>query len=311
MQGVPPIASRPRHARDRLLVAAAAILAGSVAVLAAADILGLVDLFETSRPAGFRIASGFEVTFSLILIPAFAVSRLAFLSHAERRARLLEIGATLAAFGAGIGLIGAAVAAGVSIAHHYPGTYTTGLCFVVAANFVTVFAALAASSGFSAAARPVPDALLRDARLMWAALGLAVSYGLVAISQVSFVRLYSDAGASAAFTAGSEIAIVGGAVALGAGVFGALGFGASQRGQRRGIADWVSRRDRVLGVALTAFAVAFLLVGLGMIFQASTGARNGFDSTRVALLWLVAAASIGNATASVCAAVGFSRSRRS
>ena len=95
VQAVPPIAPRPRHSRDIRLGAAAAILAGSVAVLAAADILGLVDLFDTNWPAGFRIASGCKVMFDLILIPAFTLSSVAFLSQAERRARRLEIGATL------------------------------------------------------------------------------------------------------------------------------------------------------------------------------------------------------------------------
>ena len=143
-----------------LLGAAAAILAGSVAVLAAADILGLVDLFDTNWPAGFRIASGCKVMFDLILIPAFTLSSVAFLSQAERRARRLEIGALLAASGAVVGLIGAALAAAVSIAHHYSGTYIAGLCFEVAGTFVTMFAALAASSGFSKAAGAAPNSLI-------------------------------------------------------------------------------------------------------------------------------------------------------
>ena len=103
---------------------------------------------------------------------------------------------------------------------------------------------------------------------------------------------------------------LGGALAIGAGAIGAVGFRGSQRRQRQGIADWVSCRDSVLGLAITAFTMAFLLSGIGTFWQASTGAQNGFDSTRIALVWLAGAALIGNAIASVCAADGFSRSRR-
>ena len=293
-----------------LLGAAVAILAGSVAVLAAADILGLVDLFDTNWPTGFRIASGCKVMFDLILIPAFTLSSVAFLSQAGRRARRLEIGALLAASGAVVGLIGAALAAAVSIAHHYSGTYTAGLCFDVAGTFVTMFAALAASSGFSKAAGAAPSSLSRDSRLVWAAVGLAGTYGFATISQVVVLRYYSDHGATASFTTGAVIAIAGGALAIGAGAIGAVGFRGSQQRQRQGIADWVSRRDSVLGVATAAFTLAFLLMGIGTFWQASTGAQNGFDSTRIALVWLAGAALIGNAIASVCAADGFSRSRR-
>ncbi|MGA8745231.1 MAG: hypothetical protein WB507_05155 [Solirubrobacterales bacterium] len=310
VQALPPIASKPRHSRDIRLGAAAAILAGSVAVLAAADLLYFVDLLEGNLPLGFRIASGCRVIFDLILIPVFALGSVAFLSRPERRARRLGFGAILAASGAIVGLIGAGLAAGVTIAHHYPSTSSAGLCFEAAGSFCTVLAALAAFSGFSKAAGTAANALGRDSRLVWAAVGLAGAYGFVTISQVFFLRYYSEHGASASLTTGIDIAIAGSALAIGAGAIGAVGFHGSDRRQRQGIADWVSPRDGVLGVAMTAFAMASLLMGLGTFWQTSTGGQNGFDSTQIALGWLSGASLIGNAVASVCASDGFARSRR-
>jgi hypothetical protein len=294
-----------RHQRDLLLGWAAGTLAGSVAVLAIADIFGLVESFQTHQFLGFQIAAGCKLTLDLALIPAFALSSAAFRSQAKRRARKLEVGATFAAAGATVGLVGGAVATATSIAHQFPDVYIAILGWMVAASFVLVLAALSASSAFSIANRPAAGALsLRDRRLAWASIGLAGSYALAMVGQLFLISYSSDHAASGGFIAGVSVAAAGGAFAAGAGSIGAVAFYNSQRPQRQ---TWIGRlppRDALLGLATAIFAVAFLLMGLGLILEATAG--RGFDSTRIALLWLAGVSSFGNAVASVCAAVGFS-----
>jgi hypothetical protein len=60
-------------------------------------------------------------------------------------------------------------------------------------------------------------------------------------------------------------------------------------------------------LATAVFAVAFLLMGLGAIFQ--SGAGREVDPRNIALLLLTGVSAFGNAVASIRAAVGFSRSR--
>jgi hypothetical protein len=305
MAALSAIAETRWHRRDLLLGWAARTLAGSVAVLAVADILGLVESFQTHQLLGFRIAAGFKLTLDLALIPAFALSSAAFRSQAKRRARKLEVGATLAAAGATVGLVGGAVATATSIAHQFPDAYIAILAWTVAASFVLVLAALAASSAFSIANRPAANALsMRDRRLAWASIGLAGSYALAMGGQLFLVSYSSDHAASGGFIAGVSVVAAGGAFAAGAGSIGAVAFYNSQRPQRQ---TWIGRlppRDALLGLATAVFAMAFLLMGFGVILQATAG--RGLDSTRIVLLWLTGVSSFGNAIASAFAAVGFS-----
>ena len=284
-----------------------AILAASVLVLAAADVLGLTDLIHTGQPTGFRIAQGCSVVFDLILVSAFVLSSAAFLSEAEHRSRRLEVGATLAAVGVSFGLISAAIATATSIDHHYPSSYITSGSFVVAARFTTVFAALAASRGFSSTTGSAHDAIRRESWLGWAAGGLAASYGLAMLSLVFSAQYLSKAGITSSYTTGVDIAIFGYALALLAGAIAAFGFRGSRRRQHEGVANWISRRDGVLGLATGTFALAFLLIGIASLLEATAGPDNGFNSTNIAIQWLVVAFALGNAIASACASFGFSR----
>ncbi len=307
MQASPPSPPQPHRSRDRLLGVSAAILAASVLVLAAADVLGLTDLIDAGQPMGFRIAQGCSVIFDLVLVSAFGLSSAAFLSRAEHRSKRLEVGATLAALGVSFGLISAAIATATSINHHFPNSYVTSGSFVVAARFATVFAALAASGGFSATASST-DAIRRESWLGWAAGGLAVSYGLAMLSQVFIARYLHEAGATSSYRTGVDVTIFGYAIALLAGAIAAFGFRGSRRRQHERVAKWLSRRDGVLGLATGVFALAFLLMGIGVLLEVAAAPDNGFNSTKIAVLWLVVAFALGNAIASACAAFGFSRS---
>jgi hypothetical protein len=297
-----------QYSRDRLLGVSAAILTASVLVLAAADVLGLTYLIHAGQPTGFRIAQGCSVVFDLILVSAFGLSSAAFLTRAEHRSRRLEVGATLAALSASVGLISAAIATATSINHHYPNSYITSGSFVVAARFATVFAGLAASRAFSATASSTPDAVRRESWLGWAAGGLAVPYGLVMLSQVFIADYLREAGATSSYTTGVHVAIFGYGLALLAGAVAAFGFRGSRRRQHEGVGNWLSQRDGVLGLATGVFALAFLSMGIASLLEVAAGPDNGFNSTKIAVLWLVVAFALGNAIASACAAFGFSRS---
>jgi hypothetical protein len=299
---------QPRRSRDLLLGASAALLAASVLILAAADFLGLVDLIHSGQPSGFRIASAGSLVFDLILASAFGLSCGAFLSRAERRSRRLEVGATLAALGVSVGLISAVFATATSINHDYPSSYITSGSLVAAARFATVFAALAASRGFSETAGSAPDAVGRESWLGWAAGGLAVSYGLAMFSQVFIAHYLREAGATSSYRTGVDVAIFGYAIALLAGAIAAFGFRGSRRRQHERVAKWLSRRDGVLGLATGVFGLAFLLMGIGVLLEVAAAPDNGFNSTKIAVLWLAVAFALGNAIASACAAFGFSRS---
>jgi len=204
----------PRRSRDRLLGDSAAILAASSLVLAVADFLGLMDLIHTGQPSGFRIASGCWVASDLILVFAFSIGNAAFLSRLERRSRRLEVGATLAALGAGVGLVGAAIAAAASVNHGYPGSYITSVGLRAAGGFAVVFAALAVARGFSATVGSAPDAITRESWLGWAAGGFAASYGFAMLSQVFMAHYLHAAGMTSAYTTGVDGAILGSAIAL-------------------------------------------------------------------------------------------------
>jgi hypothetical protein len=290
------------------LGASAAILAVSVLALAGADVLNLKDAIHTGQPTGFRIAQGCSVVFDLVLVSAFGLSSGAFLSRAEHRSRRLEVGATLAALGGTVGLISAAIATATSINHHYLNSYITSGSFVVAARFATVFAALAASRGFSATASSTPDAVRRESWLGWAAGGLAVSYGLAMLSQVFIAPYLREAGATSSYRTGVDVMIFGYAIALLAGAIAAFGFRGSRRRQHERVAKWLSRRDGVLGLATGAFALAFLLTGIGVLLETAAAPDNGFNSTKIAVLWLAVAFALGHTIASACASFGFSRS---
>jgi MFS family permease len=308
-QQAPTVAPLQSHrSRDQLLGAAAALLAASVLVQTAADVLTLTDLIHTGQPVGFRIASGFGIVLDLIFVSAFGLSSTAFLSRAERRSRRLAVGATLAALGATAGLIGAALAAVTSLNHGYPSSYTTSICFVVASYFVAVLAALSAARAFSATTGSAPDPVRRECWLGWAASGLAASYGFTTLRQVFVADYFRAADASSSFTTGMDLAIFGGAVALVAGAIAAFGLRGSRRHQGEGATDWLSRRDGRLGLATGAFALASLLVGIAAVLMATSAPGNGFNSTRIAVLWLGGAAWLGTAVASACAAFGFSSS---
>ena len=208
-------------------------------------------------------------------------------------------------------MISVAIATATSINHHYPHSYITSGSFVVAARFATVFAALAASRGFSATASSTPDAIRRESWLGWAAGGLAVSYGLAMLSQVFIAHYLREAGATSSYRTGVDVAIFGYAIALLAGAIAAFGFRGSRRRQHERVAKWLSRRDGVLGLATGVFALAFLLMGIGVLLEVAAAPDNGFNSTKIAVLWLAVAFALGNAIASACAAFGFSSSSSS
>ena len=65
------------------------------------------------------------------------------------------------------------------------------------------------------------------------------------------------------------------------------------------------------GSATGVFALAFLLMGIGVLLEVAAAPDNGFNSTKIAVLWLAVAFALGNAIASACAAFGFSSSSSS
>jgi hypothetical protein len=286
-----------------LLGWAGGTLAISAGLLAIADILGLVDSFEANQISGFRIAAACKILLDFALVPAFAVSWSAFLSHGEERARRLEVAATLAAAGATFGVVGAVIATGAGIAHELPETYIASLGAVVAARFISVFAALSASSAFSKV-RPLSDSALtkRDQRLTWASGGLACSYVLAMISQLFLISYASARGASGGFVVGVSVEAFGAAIAAGAGLVGGITFYSCRQLQRRG-QDGVPQRDARLGVATAVFTLAFLLMSLGVVLQAV--AERGLDARITVLFLLTGVSLLGNAIASAFATAGF------
>ena len=177
-----------------------------------------------------------------------------------------------------------------------------------------MFTALAVSKAFSAASNPGPGVLAqRDRRLRWASIGLASSYALTIFDQFAYISFYSRYGLTDAFGFSILLAIIGGTIALAGAAIGSIAFSRSHRRQRQGRIDWRSKRDAMLAVAAATFAVGFLFIGLGEIRGATVGhvTTRGYalDSTNIAGLWLDGIASLGIAAASVCARIGFSRSR--
>ncbi len=128
------------------------------------------------------------------------------------------------------------------------------------------------------------------------------------LSQVFIAHYLRDAGVTSSYLTGLDVAICGYPIALLAGATAAFGFRGSRRRQHEGVANWLSRRDGVLGLATGVFALAFLLMAIGLFLEATAGPDNGFNSTKFAVLWLAVAFALGNAIVSACAAAGFSRS---
>lgn len=298
-----------RHRRDALLGWGSVGLAASAALLVVSDTLALTDSLRSHQPQGFQIAAGCRVLLDLALIGAFACSSAAFLLEVAHRARRLELGATLAAVGATIGVAGGAIATITGIDHQFPEIYVLVLTLMVAARFASVFAALSTSKAFSWMSRTEPDVLARrDRKLAWASLSLAVSYALVMIGQIFLISYASGRDASREVLVGVSLNAAGAGLAGGAGAIGALAFYMSQH-QSACRGDWAEKRDGLLGIATVVFACAFFVIGAGLIVQAD--GVGGHDASATAQFALAGASSVGNAVASVCASVGFMSSRRS
>ena len=303
-----------RRSRDSALGWAAAALAVTSSVRVVSHVLGLIDTSETHQLVGFRIAEGCALIYQLVLVSAFGLGSVAFLFDTTRRARRLEVAATLAAAGATVSLLGAVAGTAVSISHQYPRGYIAIGAFGVGADFAVVLTALAVSKAFSAVGnRGSGDLAQRDWRLGWASIGLASSYALTIFYQIGYISFYFRYGLTDAFSFSIFLSIIGGAIVLVGSVIGSFAFFGSHRRQRQGVIDWRSKRDARLRVAVATFAVGFLFIGLGEIRGATVGlvTTRGYalDSAKIAGYWLGGIAWLGVAAACVCARVGFSRSR--
>ncbi len=184
-------------------------------------------------------------------------------------------------------------------------TYAVG---AVSAVMVVVAACIAAVAfGGFAKTVAVTDQIARDGRLGWANLGLALGAFLFMVTGI--LESLVDRVISGGYTDGMEIAAAGQGVGALAAITAAWAFLISRQHQRKQV-DWVPQRDSTLGLATSVFAVAFLLMMVGAIVEASAASASHFDVKGVAALWLYSATNLAFTVAAASASIGFFRSAR-
>jgi hypothetical protein len=291
--------------RDRLLRCGAATLAGGALVGAIGSVLRLIYVVW-SLPASrqVQVSTGLGLVAWALLSSAFACGSVAFSRAGRARATLLRVGALLVAGAYLVDAGGYVVLATRSRLSSADRLVDTGYALPALALAVAALIAAAAFNPVAetAATPATPDRRVRDGRLRWAAITVAVGSLLLTITtylEPRVIKVY----AGESYT-GIYVAAGGEAIKVVAGVAAARAFRLTGGHQRERVAAAWQARDRGLSVAAALLAGAYLVTTIGGALQAASPA-NGPDATYVASLWLGAGSNLVYVVGVGIASAGF------